>query len=195
MVMMHSIEDQCDTCALSLNHFVEFVERFEKEIRKGKIVVTFDDGYESVYTKCFPLFLEKGLPFLCFLVSGFIGKPGFLSGTQVSEMLATGLLTIGSHGKNHTILCGLNAADAEVEIIQSKVELEAIFGVNISLFAYSHGFADRQAIKLLKKAGYRQAFVASSNLSNFVRCDRFRIPRFNLKEESFASVMAEIGNL
>lgn len=191
--MLHSIDNIADSCSLSFDNFVSFMKMFEAEIKSRKIVITFDDGYESVYTRCFPIFKEKQISFMCFVVPDFLNKKGYLSEPQLSEMLATGLLEIGSHGQTHKILNSLSAEEIKNEVCESKCFLEKTFGSPVSSFAYSHGIFNKTTIDLLKKVGYEFAFIASANLRDFLIINRYKIPRYNLKDDTFVDVVKEIG--
>ena len=193
VIMLHSIDYLNDSCTISFDNFVSFIERFQEEIKNKKIIITFDDGFESVYTKCFKYLFERNLPFVCFLITDFIDKPHYLSKQQICEMLETGLLTIGSHGKTHLTLNKLDNANIKNEIVQSKKILEMTFGVPILLFAYSHGIFNKKSIQIIKKANYRFAYVATSNLSDFLFPGNYKIPRYNLKNETINNIVNEIS--
>ena len=193
VIMLHSVDDLSDSCTISSVNFFKFVDCFLEKIQDGKIILTFDDGFESVYTKCFRYLLDRNIPFFCFVVSDFVDKPNYLSKQQIIEMLESGLLTIGSHGKTHSILNTISLDEAEKEIFQSKKDLEKIFGIRVSSFAYSHGVCDKNIVRLVKKAGYRFAYVATSNISDFIFSGNYRIPRYNLKEETVDGVIEELS--
>ena len=65
-------------------------------------VLTFDDGYADFYENAFPYLRDRGIPFTLYLTSGHIetGEPLHagdrpLTWDMVSEMVASGLVTIG----------------------------------------------------------------------------------------------------
>jgi biofilm PGA synthesis lipoprotein PgaB len=76
------------------------------------ILLTFDDGYASVYTRVFPLLLAYRYPAVIGLVGSWMDAPmdgsvlygdrrvkrtRFLSWPQVKEMMESGLVEVGSH--------------------------------------------------------------------------------------------------
>lgn len=65
------------------------------------VVVTFDDGYESVYRHAFPVLKKYGLPATAFVYTDFLGGGEALTWPQMQEMLASGLVDIQSHSKSH----------------------------------------------------------------------------------------------
>ena len=81
--------------------------------RERTCVVTFDDGYETVYREAFPVLEELGFTATVFLITGYCGKqnswPGhvspvgeqlLLSWTQIEEM-ARHHIEFGSHTVTH----------------------------------------------------------------------------------------------
>jgi peptidoglycan/xylan/chitin deacetylase (PgdA/CDA1 family) len=53
------------------------------------VVVSFDDANDSDYTIVYPLFQERGIKGTSYIVTGFIGKPGYLTWTMIEEMRAS----------------------------------------------------------------------------------------------------------
>jgi peptidoglycan/xylan/chitin deacetylase (PgdA/CDA1 family) len=71
------------------------------------IVITFDDGYESTYTNAFPVLRKYGFHATVFMVSGFVGRHGFLTQQELITMQKTGLVDIESHTVDHKNLARL----------------------------------------------------------------------------------------
>jgi peptidoglycan/xylan/chitin deacetylase (PgdA/CDA1 family) len=72
------------------------------------------------------------------------------------------LATIGAHTLNHYNLLKLSAADAEFEIRQSKLQIEAQLGAPVKHFAYPYGNVDAagpREFELCKAAGFQSAVV------------------------------------
>jgi peptidoglycan/xylan/chitin deacetylase (PgdA/CDA1 family) len=78
------------------------------------VVVTFDDGYESVYRHAFPVLRRLGFPATLFLYTDFVGAGGdALSWAQAREMAATGLIDFQAHSRSHANLTQRHADEAE----------------------------------------------------------------------------------
>ena len=73
----------------------------EKPLPQRAVVVTFDDGYESVYRHAYPVLKKYGLPATAFVYTDFLGGGDALTWPQLQEMLASGLVDIQSHSKSH----------------------------------------------------------------------------------------------
>lgn len=73
----------------------------EQALPQRAVVITFDDGYESVYRHAFPVLKKYGLPATAFVYTDFLGGGDALTWPQMQEMLASGLVDIQSHSKSH----------------------------------------------------------------------------------------------
>ena len=62
------------------------------------VLLTFDNGTESVYQEAMPLLKQYHDPILLFPIFGRTNvDPGFLTSSQIAAMVKTGLVTLGSH--------------------------------------------------------------------------------------------------
>jgi peptidoglycan/xylan/chitin deacetylase (PgdA/CDA1 family)/glycosyltransferase involved in cell wall biosynthesis len=169
---------------LSPDHFKRFLRWFHDAGYKSatseewlngnlsdkQVLLTFDDGYDDLYTEMFPLVSEYGLTALVLLVSSQIGganvwdqKNGLrartlLSVAQVREMQQYGI-EFGSHTVSHRYLPEISDADLQREVVDSKRRLEDLLGIEITSFAYPYGGVDRRVRSAVISAGYRQGFT------------------------------------
>lgn len=145
----------------------------------GGFGITFDDGLLDLYTVAYPFLKRRGIPFAAFVVTDYLGKPGYINENQLIEMSNDPLVTIGSHGITHKNLNALSFDEKKNEILMSKKILETIIHKNISYFAYSHGQYDRDVLSVAK--AYDAAFsVASRPLNIFTLGNMYTIPRYNI---------------
>ena len=76
----------------------------EKNIPQESIVITFDDGWEGVYTYAYPVLKEFGFPFTVYLYKKYVNIGGrSMSWDQIKEMMQHGC-EIGSHSVSHESL-------------------------------------------------------------------------------------------
>lgn len=105
-------------------------------------------------------------------------EPLFMNEKQIRE-LSSNRMEIGSHGQHHKILSAIPAAQAEVEITQSKKDIEKIIDREVKGFAYPNGKAPIDFSKahgaMVTNAGYQYA------LSTNYGCSQGRDELFNLK--------------
>ncbi len=83
------------------------------------VVITIDDGYESVYRHAFPLLKKYGFPATLFVYTDFIGAPDALSWPQLQELQRSGLVDVQSHSKTHRNLIERGANEDEARYRQA----------------------------------------------------------------------------
>lgn len=173
---MHFLKQR--TNVISLDDF--FSGRLS--LKKINVVITFDDGYKSWITYALPILKALELPATFFITSGFVGlskedEASFLSSklsfTPTPQSREEGLddedirkivgegFAIGGHTLNHCILGHIrDRKQVEHEIVDDKMRLERISGVNIKYFAYPSGEycnPEIDLVEVLKETGYRGA--------------------------------------
>jgi peptidoglycan/xylan/chitin deacetylase (PgdA/CDA1 family) len=131
----------------------ELVELLHKKLPlpPKHVCLTFDDGYENVYSDAFPVLQEHGFTATVFLVTRYCGRyndwPGnltslkrapLLSWNHLKEMMRFGI-ECGSHTLTHPDLTRIPLRYAEEEIVQSKREIEDKTGQPATLFSYPYG--------------------------------------------------------
>ena len=75
------------------------------------IVLTFDDGYADFFTTAVPILQSHGFTATSFVISGRMGRAGFMTPSQVVAADAMGF-TIGAHTVDHVALAAQAPAHA-----------------------------------------------------------------------------------
>jgi peptidoglycan/xylan/chitin deacetylase (PgdA/CDA1 family) len=160
----------------------EALERWEEEGSENLVVLTFDDGYRDVHTTAFPLLKERGMPFTLYLATRAIetgnGHPGAepLKWGQIEEMIASGLVTIGSHTHNHADLRALSTDEIVREIETSNELIESHFGLIPIHFAYPWGYWSVEADSIIRHH-FRSAALGSHSVGRIRGSDPFQMHR------------------
>jgi peptidoglycan/xylan/chitin deacetylase (PgdA/CDA1 family) len=134
------------------------IEQMVKAIRRGAdlpnrpIILTFDDGSESVFTTAMPIMQKYGFTGTAFVVLNFIGAARYMDAEQIKTMHESGW-EIGSHSLSHVNL-RQRPGKQEDEIASSKRRLEIWLGFPIRVFAYPFGANDASSLELVNEAGY-----------------------------------------
>ena len=154
------------------------------ELADRTVVLTIDSGFRSVYEQAWPRLREAGLPFTLFLASGtlYSGSGRYMTWSQVREMLASGLVTIGSQGNAHSSMPARSLAANQGDLDRARKAFEGELGLRPGLFAYPFGHYSRAVQKLVSEAGYRAAFAQNSGIAH-AGGDRMALPRFAMSEQ------------
>lgn len=150
------------------------------------IALTFDDGYESIYTEAFPEMSSRQLTGTAFVIVGATG--GFntwdvrlslrpfkhLSWQQIGELARHGL-EIGSHTLSHRDLTRLSDDELEKELVASRREIQDHIGTEVTAIAYPFGKADRRVIDAAQAAGYKCGFTSSPRTGSRMAVGRMSV--------------------
>jgi len=174
-------------------HPVTFQDLLTQKIPQHPIIITFDDGYSSVYQEAFPILKELGFRAVIFIISDYIGKINswdanlfaikfsHLDESQITALAAAGM-EIGSHGVSHRALTFLTAKELEYELCHSREILTSLSGKAIESFAYPFGIQDITIQLAVQRAGYKFACInvwGSRNGSNHYCLPRLPVYRMD----------------
>lgn len=155
-------------------------------------VLTFDDGYRDSYEAAYPLLKRYGFRATIFVISGLVGRSGYLTWPQLRQMAADGI-TIGAHTIGHPDLTYLSRANALREIGESKLALEKELDRPVLLFAYPSGRYNQEVVEMVKAAGYEAAVTVNYGLWHAPE-DRYTLARVRVSGgQSLASLMTSAG--
>ena len=152
---------------------------------REKVVLTFDDGFEDVYTTAWPLLREAGLPFTIYVTTAYLDgtmhwhgstskHPGpALTWSQLEELAASPLVTIGNHTHTHARPEDLSAA----ELDRCSELLEQRLGIVPQHYCFTWGVPVPEARPLLE-ARFRSAAtgLVGRNTSTTDPMNLHRIP-------------------
>jgi peptidoglycan/xylan/chitin deacetylase (PgdA/CDA1 family) len=102
-----------------------------------------------------------------------------MTGAEVRELVADGLVTIGAHTVTHPVLAGLGTVACHREITESKRVCEALIGAPVASFAYPYGDFDAKAREAVKTAGFSFACSVQHGPA-FATSDVFALPRIHV---------------
>jgi peptidoglycan/xylan/chitin deacetylase (PgdA/CDA1 family) len=158
------------------------------------VVITFDDGYQDVYTHAFPVMHSLGYPGVVYVISQQVGVGGYLNVEQLQELAAAGW-EIGSHTRTHTSLRAWGA-NLEREIAVSRQELETMLQAPVSSFSFPYGLTSQAATQWVKDSGYTAAVglggLASHSLKTLYYLSRIEI-QGNMTWDDFARLLRPAG--
>ncbi len=131
------------------------------------VVITMDDGNESVYTRALPLVRKYRIPVTLFIYPSAISNASYaMTWAQLRALKATGLFDIQSHTYWHPNFNvekrRLSPAQynkfVDFQLRRSKEVLDKKLGINVTMLAWPYGIYNAGLIQKAKQAGYTAAF-------------------------------------
>lgn len=112
------------------------------------VAITFDDAYESVYTRAWPMLRERDWPFTVFVNTDAIdaGHSPYMSWDQLRDLSENGV-GIANHSASHGHLIARNSGESEADwrarvdadIRRADRRISEEIGTKADLFAYPFG--------------------------------------------------------
>jgi peptidoglycan/xylan/chitin deacetylase (PgdA/CDA1 family) len=144
------------------------------------VCITFDDGCETDQIAAAPVLREFDFNATFYVVTGFLGTPGYLDAEQVRDLHAQGF-EIGCHSMTHPYLCDIPDAELKREIVDAKLQIEQIIGHSIEHFSCPGGRYDERTLKVAREAGFttvaNSRFAANSPQTSHYELNRVGLLR------------------
>jgi peptidoglycan/xylan/chitin deacetylase (PgdA/CDA1 family) len=171
---------------------ITFRDILVDNIPEKPVIITFDDGYSSVYEEALPNLEKFNFTAVIFIITHFVGKWNtwdanltkthfrHLNTQQILQLSEYGM-EIGSHGMTHRAFTFLNDQIVQTELIKSREKIKDICGKEPITVAYPFGIQNVIIQQKIVEAGYSFGCV---NLWGFIKefnplCIR-RIPVYRL---------------
>ena len=140
------------------------------------VLITFDDGYESVYTLAYPVLREFGLRATAFVVGTTARTANHLTFEQMREMSASGVVEIASHtyaGHGGSSAAPDIASWTEEQITADLSTITAVLRAErvpmAPAFAYPFGDPSPSLVSAVRKLGFTIAFTTENGLASGTR--------------------------
>lgn len=179
--------------AISLDDAVALLDAPEADDRANlalmphtnPVVVTFDDGTADLVDNALPVLVRYEVPATVYLATKYVdeqlawpadGVPITWAGAK--EMVASGLVTIGSHTHSHLLLDRMSVADASDELDRSKELIADKLDVDATHFAYPKAVAPTDpAVEDAVRSRFRSAALSGNRPNGYGRTDLHRLWR------------------
>ncbi|MFI5240397.1 MAG: polysaccharide deacetylase family protein [Candidatus Saccharimonadia bacterium] len=102
------------------------------------LTLTFDDGYDNMFTQALPLLQNYGFNSTQFIITSDINTTGYMTTAQVQAMSKAGT-EMASHTVTHNDLTQETSAQVLTELAQSQSVLAAWIGLPVTDLAYPLG--------------------------------------------------------
>ena len=159
---------QLGITVISLEDFLAW-QRGAKSIPEKSVLLTFDDGWKSVYTDAMPILKEFGYPFTLYVYKNYIdGGKKALTTAMILELLQQGG-SLGSHSVSHPYPAVIKShrkkgehdfdAFLRKEMGESKRFIESKFATAVTTYAYPGGFVTEEMLPIADEFGYTSLFT------------------------------------
>ncbi len=159
---------QLGMTVISMEKFIAWKEG-KADIPKNSVLITFDDGWKSVYTEAWPVLKEFQFPFTIYLYKNYVDGGGKALTTPMIEEMVAGGASLGSHSVSHpypiTVKNYRKKGPAvyekylRKEMGESKQFLETKFHAPVLSYAYPGGFYTEEMLPLGRDFGYKMMFT------------------------------------
>ena len=121
------------------------------EQHKGKVYLTFDEGYENGYTpKILDVLKEKGVSAVFFVTLSYAKSEPEL----IKRMIDEGHV-VGNHSARHPNMTKITMEEMYAEVADLHNYISENFGYDMYLFRPPEGAFSERSLALLQKMGYR----------------------------------------
>ena len=201
VLMYHSISSDNNIISVSVTNFKKQMKlmsllgykgyslnKINSKTSKKKIIITFDDGYENIFTEAMPILKKFNFSATCFIVNKKIGyfndwdknqknfkKKKLMNKKQINTWINNGF-EVGSHTMNHYNLKYLSNDQKKYQILKPKQFFKTNYGINIQSFSYPFGCYNEDCLKILKR-NYKFAVTTKRSRYNKGKFNPLEIPR------------------
>ncbi len=167
---------------VSIDRLMDYLE-MKSGLPPKAVVITFDNGWRSVYDIAYPILKKYGFPATVFIYTDFIGAPKALTWKQLREMAGHGI-SVQSQTLSLPDLTRLppkaglqdHIRHLDRELGQSKALIRKNIGAPCRYLAYPFGKTNDLVIAIAKKFGYRAGFTLNRGSNPFF-VDNFKVRR------------------
>lgn len=147
---------------IKMERLIEILKRGET-LPDRTAIITFDDGYRSIFTHAYPLLKKRGWPFTVFVNSKAHDEksPLHMSWDDLKLMSKNGAM-IANHTDSHSHLIRRRAQEPfkswlkrrELEITFAQDRIDKEIGKSFKVLAHPYGEFDKELLGQLKTMGY-----------------------------------------
>ena len=156
-------------------------KNFHTPKKEKEILITIDDAFSSFYKVAWPYLKKEKIPFILFVSTESVGKNGYMTWKQITELEKEDIVYIGNHSHTHKYLVNLKNEDFINDINSSSLIFKKKLGYNPIFFSYPFGEYSSFIKEYISK-NFKFSFGQHSGVID-VNKDRHELPRFPINEK------------
>ncbi len=166
---------------LSFYHPKKFEDEFNLPKKEKKILLTFDDAFQSFYDNAWPYLKKNQIPFVLFVSTEPVGNNGYMDWDQIKEIESSEFGVIGHHSHSHDYLIDKSEEIFLNDIKTSNLIFKEKLGYVPTLFSYPFGEYSKFMRDYISQ-NFKIAFGQHSGIID-VNKNRYELPRFPINEK------------
>ncbi|MGZ5548691.1 MAG: polysaccharide deacetylase family protein [Nitrososphaeraceae archaeon] len=180
--LQHNNNNSSDNDVLVFDYLSSLYAQEQKEIEDKFVILMFDRGYESIFSKAKPILDKFGFKASIFIACDYIENGEGMNWNQVRQLHTEGY-DIQSHGLEHTRLTDLKSENEITSVISGGKECLQKNGFSPTVFQapYNKGGDDPFIVDTIGNY-FNLAFTGHSELM-FLNCDGWE--NFGYDEENY----------
>ena len=186
---------------------------YGKTLPEKPVIITSDDGYQSMYTYAFPLLKKYGYKMTVFLATGYMGNSDtnrrmndfdssianiptrpMMIWSEVQAMSRYGC-EFFSHSWSHVNFGDISLENAKRELSQSKSDIEIQLGKSCLFIAWPHDSFNSRVIASLPALGFRGAVRYGGGIEDVRSINIYQIKRIPIYAETPPGSYSELMEL
>ena len=193
VLMLHDISNDGGDYSITKDNFIKLIDNNDfclieelKQGNKAKYVLTFDDAFENVYYIARNVLSKLQIPYYIFICVEYIDKEGYLSNSQIKEMVKDGYCHLGSHLLHHKLARFMSEEELTKELIESKDYLEKTYNTKVDYLAFPYGSMYACSKSNIEKAKryYKYVFTTIPIPCNEEYINEYAYPRININDKT-----------
>lgn len=185
---------------IPLQQLVSYLVGKTNSLPDKAVVITADDGRETVYRYMLPVILKYNYPVTLFIYPSSISNAKYaLTWDQLKELQKTGLFTIEDHTYWHPDFNEekkkLSAKEYQellaTQLIKSRAIIEKKLDTKVTLLAWPFGIYNKQLEQAAANAGYTMSFSIDDRSAN-KRESTMAMPRYMVSQKHSIKTFIEM---
>lgn len=162
-----------------------FFSELEEPLPEKAIIVSFDDGFRSVYENAYPIMKKHGIKGNVYLPTKYIGNDSkFMSWEMISELHESDMFEFAGHTHNHVDIRTLTRKEFAEEIEKSNMLMKEKLGYIPKAFCMPFGVFDKKSINLLREFGiYKYILGSFYGMSKQTELQNRVLPRIGISND------------